>query len=861
MTKEADGFVEVEIRAKLEALDSSLQEARHRLTTFAGQTKGAQNALGGLNKTSVDLSSGLDAAARSLRSITEGIIRGTPLTTMLGRQFDHLAHAVMGPDGVNTAFDVMEGSLAGLFTRSVAVFGGIAATTLTAGFALNSFLSSQQDVERALKGMGRASGASVGDINRIASEGSSVFGLSVSEARKFASTLATVGRIGRNEIGDLVKLGHDFAAAYGIKSKEAAQTLAKAMADPVRGADDLNQRLGFMDAAMQRQIKNLTEQNRLAEAQRLIMDGIKDATKNASDMTGFWSKAWTGLSNAASNAYNWLGNELADLTGLGQTLEKQLSNAAAHLEQLRKHQPVEDDNSSIDILGLMPRGASSAEIAKAAEDVDKLRQKLDDARVAADAAQQRLQSFQIAATARQFLPEVDQFDKLKNAHALLVRTMIDIQVTGGRESDILKKTGLSYEQYADAVRKADFALKTFLGDMDRTIKSTQTSIDAITAFSSAAKGEIAARRIREQYAGTNADPLKVDQLAELARVGTLKEFYTQLSEAQRERMLGAKQQTQLAQVEIDMIGKTVGEQYRLQAEVQARQILEQEAARNRENFNEKYFEALKKQIELKSRLVQIDAEMKLASDVAFERQLIGLSDINQQIARRLRTAHGDSWALMMDSDIAQAMRLNEVLKQTSDIGRDALKGFVQDLVAGKSATEALTGVLNKIANKLIDMAINDLWGNALGGGGSNSGGLLSMLFGVGGGMLNLSAKGGTGQVGTGHSGAVIGVSGGHKSINPLAFIGVPRFHGGGLLSADEVPFIGKKGEEVGWPKDLARKYGGTTTITIGGPTIIVEGDASEKTLALIETKLAAYSANLKPTIVKTVREVSSRRMN
>lgn len=47
------------------------------------------------------------------------------------------------------------------------------------------------------------------------------------------------------------------------------------------------------------------------------------------------------------------------------------------------------------------------------------------------------------------------------------------------------------------------------------------------------------------------------------------------------------------------------------------------------------------------------------------------------------------------------------------------------------------------------------------------------------------------------------------------FTGAPRLHGGGALGADEVPFIGKKGEVVGWPNQMRQAFGGGgTTINI-----------------------------------------------
>ena len=67
-------------------------------------------------------------------------------------------------------------------------------------------------------------------------------------------------------------------------------------------------------------------------------------------------------------------------------------------------------------------------------------------------------------------------------------------------------------------------------------------------------------------------------------------------------------------------------------------------------------------------------------------------------------------------------------------------------------------------------------------------------------LTNLAVKGITQIIsqmnfGSGHSGAIIGQSGGVRTVSPLAFLGAPRLHSGGLLPG-EVPFIGMAGEEV-----------------------------------------------------------------
>jgi hypothetical protein len=85
-------------------------------------------------------------------------------------------------------------------------------------------------------------------------------------------------------------------------------------------------------------------------------------------------------------------------------------------------------------------------------------------------------------------------------------------------------------------------------------------------------------------------------------------------------------------------------------------------------------------------------------------------------------------------------------------------------------------------------------------------GILSFL-GLGGG-----ATGGTsgldGLTAVHHTGGIAGdPTMPARYVPQIIFASAPRFHTGGIVG-DEVPIIARKGEEVGWPDQLARKYGG-----------------------------------------------------
>ena len=137
------------------------------------------------------------------------------------------------------------------------------------------------------------------------------------------------------------------------------------------------------------------------------------------------------------------------------------------------------------------------------------------------------------------------------------------------------------------------------------------------------------------------------------------------------------------------------------------------------------------------------------------------------------------------------------------------------------AGQALASVIQSVSQRFLDFSLRALDQLLLGGGGpGNPGGafgLIGNLFGLGGSgygpnyfppapMPILSG-------GPYHSGGRVGPSPASARMVPAAaFIDAPRLHGGGWLSPGERPVIAMDGEEVGWPDQLARKYGGGQTV-------------------------------------------------
>lgn len=96
----------------------------------------------------------------------------------------------------------------------------------------------------------------------------------------------------------------------------------------------------------------------------------------------------------------------------------------------------------------------------------------------------------------------------------------------------------------------------------------------------------------------------------------------------------------------------------------------------------------------------------------------------------------DQMSLRFANAVTQAEALREAYELMAAESKEFLSDFIKGMKDGESATDLLADALDNIANKLIDMAVNDLVESALGGllggggsqkGGSLAGGILSIL--------------------------------------------------------------------------------------------------------------------------------------
>lgn len=108
---------------------------------------------------------------------------------------------------------------------------------------------------------------------------------------------------------------------------------------------------------------------------------------------------------------------------------------------------------------------------------------------------------------------------------------------------------------------------------------------------------------------------------------------------------------------------------------------------------------------------------------------IALTPQLEEKIRLIAEAYASGTAALEKLQEAQD-KTKQQMQEWFDLAKSMTRSFIDDLIAGKTATEALGNALQQLGSYLIDAGLNSLFGGAGGGGGTGGilGGLLSSLF-------------------------------------------------------------------------------------------------------------------------------------
>lgn len=248
-----------------------------------------------------------------------------------------------------------------------------------------------------------------------------------------------------------------------------------------------------------------------------------------------------------------------------------------------------------------------------------------------------------------------------------------------------------------------------------------------------------------------------------------------------------------------------------------------------------------------------------------ERAGLSQNDVQRRISNELRRA-GKGATDAEKSAIADKVtaieaerdaleRANRAKEEFQNMAGDALKTFISDLRQGKSFAEALADVFDRIADKLINIAVDKLIENAFGGasGGGGQGGGFS-LFSWLGKLFGFADGGYVSGPGSATSDSIPArLSNGEFVVNAAQTrrwlpvlqainkgeapaLNVPKFANGGLVGSGSVP-------------SLSASSVGTQAITINSPvTVNANGGTPEQNADLAKQVSKSVEANIRQVV-------------
>jgi hypothetical protein len=160
--------------------------------------------------------------------------------------------------------------------------------------------------------------------------------------------------------------------------------------------------------------------------------------------------------------------------------------------------------------------------------------------------------------------------------------------------------------------------------------------------------------------------------------------------------------------------------------------------------------------------------------------------------------------------------------------------------------------LGKIADRLAQMAADNLWSSAFGGATGGAGSFFSSIFGTG--------SSGAGAAAQASSASTLANNTGGAFFGPGFASGTDNAPGGLALIGENGPEIMNvpKGAQI-IPNDVLRSGMGGGGVNVQGGSIYIQGDASDKTVALIQAAIAQQNAELPGKVVQAVTLAKKRR--
>lgn len=247
---------------------------------------------------------------------------------------------------------------------------------LAAAFVMGQAQSAE--FRDAIVASGNAAGVTEGQFNAMAERIAEASGATIGSSRELLLELVRTGRVGGESLNELATAAAMISKVTGATAAELAQDMSRMSGDISGWVAEHNKAWNFVDLDLYRYIRRLEEAGDKQRAMTEVGNALIRHFGKQEENLGYLEKAWRGVANAASSAWNFM-------MGLGrnETLEGQLSKATKRVAELQASFDEAEKNGRLK--GLIADRKTLLEQAQA--DLSNLRARVQLAQVAATAEQ------------------------------------------------------------------------------------------------------------------------------------------------------------------------------------------------------------------------------------------------------------------------------------------------------------------------------------------------------------------------------------------------------------------------------------------------------------------------------------------
>jgi phage-related minor tail protein len=191
-----------------------------------------------------------------------------------------------------------------LLTPARVLFGGVAATV---GLLATAYIQAQREEARFRDGLvlsGNAAGVTRGSYESLVATVQQATGVTVGASRDIVQGLVATGRVGPAAIASVSQAAATLAKISGASADEVAKDFAGMSAGVAQWALNANKAYNFLTPEIYRHIRALEAQGKTEEAMRVASEALNKALTGRTRELGWLEKAWDGVKQGASAAWD-----------------------------------------------------------------------------------------------------------------------------------------------------------------------------------------------------------------------------------------------------------------------------------------------------------------------------------------------------------------------------------------------------------------------------------------------------------------------------------------------------------------------------------------------------------------------------